>query len=437
MTKKIISIVIIVLIIAGIAAAFIWNSSNPLKTNRDFIPSGYNDRFVRPATLNFADYINQTQAMVQQARNKAGVFNDPTTIQYNSPFMLMPDAKTCPPGPDGKYENGVVMIHGLGNSPYFMRPIAEHLRSRCYVVYAILLPGHGTVPADLARVNYQDWLAATDYAIDALKQQVHHVSLFGHSIGGLIAIVEGLRRDDIKFIMAFAPALKVHSREFILVPYADWISKIFNRLEWIHHKTIEVSPIEYFTIPLSAMYQTGRLQTYFKNLLKTKQLNIPIFFVTSYLDYVVDPQASMNYFETLFNPKSRLIVFRAYSTNNLLNDPRAIYYKSFDETRHIVSMSHSSLLLPPSDPLHGENGQIKECWYYPVESKDYERCMSENPRPLLGAPVRLTLNLGIVRWLTFNPYYQTTLDQLDAFLQCIDDENRCIIPIPYKYDLSK
>ena len=51
-------------------------------------------------------------------------------------------------------------MHGLTDAPYSMRTIGEDLRARGYQVLALRVPGHGTVPAGLTDVTWEDWLAA-------------------------------------------------------------------------------------------------------------------------------------------------------------------------------------------------------------------------------------------------------------------------------------
>jgi len=58
-----------------------------------------------------------------------------------------------------------VFLHGLTDSPYSLRHIAQHYRDAGYVSIAIRLPGHGTVPGALTTVEWQDWMAATRLAI--------------------------------------------------------------------------------------------------------------------------------------------------------------------------------------------------------------------------------------------------------------------------------
>ncbi len=72
--------------------------------------------------------------------------------------------------PDGKPKGAVVLLHGLTDTPYSLRHIAENYRQQGYVAIGIRLPGHGTVPAGLTDVDWQDWLAATRLAVREAKR---------------------------------------------------------------------------------------------------------------------------------------------------------------------------------------------------------------------------------------------------------------------------
>ena len=66
--------------------------------------------------------------------------------------------------PEGKPVGAVVLLHGLTDSPYSLRHVARQYRDHGFVAVAIRLPAHGTVPAALTDVEWEDWLAATRLA---------------------------------------------------------------------------------------------------------------------------------------------------------------------------------------------------------------------------------------------------------------------------------
>ena len=67
--------------------------------------------------------------------------------------------------PSGKPVGAVVLLHGLTDSPYSLRHVARRYVQAGYVAVAIRLPGHGTVPAGLSDVEWEQWMAATRLAV--------------------------------------------------------------------------------------------------------------------------------------------------------------------------------------------------------------------------------------------------------------------------------
>jgi alpha-beta hydrolase superfamily lysophospholipase len=93
--------------------------------------------------------------------------------------------------PDGAPVGAVVFLHGLTDAPYSQRHIARRYREHGYVAIGIRLPGHGTVPAGLAEVEWQDWLAATRLAVREARRRIGPglpLHLVGFSNGGALAM---------------------------------------------------------------------------------------------------------------------------------------------------------------------------------------------------------------------------------------------------------
>jgi alpha-beta hydrolase superfamily lysophospholipase len=93
--------------------------------------------------------------------------------------------------PDGEPRGAVVLLHGLTDSPYSLRHIGRHYRESGYVVIGIRLPGHGTVPAGLTTVHWEDWSAATRLAVREAARRIGPwapLQLVGFSNGGALAM---------------------------------------------------------------------------------------------------------------------------------------------------------------------------------------------------------------------------------------------------------
>lgn len=92
--------------------------------------------------------------------------------------------------PAGQPVGVVVLLHGLTDSPYSMRHIAQLYVAKGWLALAIRLPGHGTVPAGLTRVNTDQWRAATALAVREARRRVPAgpLVIVGYSNGAALAI---------------------------------------------------------------------------------------------------------------------------------------------------------------------------------------------------------------------------------------------------------
>lgn len=105
---------------------------------------------------------------------------------WNRSYVLMPD---------GPPVGAVVLLHGLTDSPYSLRHVASLYRDRGFAAVAIRLPGHGTVPAGLANIDWEDWSEATRLAVREavrLSGPERPLHLVGFSNGGALAMKHAL-----------------------------------------------------------------------------------------------------------------------------------------------------------------------------------------------------------------------------------------------------
>ncbi len=97
--------------------------------------------------------------------------------------------------PTGTPVGAVVFLHGLTDSPYSLRHIARLYQARGFVSVAIRLPGHGTVPAGLTNVEWEDWVAATHLAVREARRRIDPkapLHIIGFSNGGALAMMYAL-----------------------------------------------------------------------------------------------------------------------------------------------------------------------------------------------------------------------------------------------------
>ena len=85
---------------------------------------------------------------------------------------------------------GVLLFRVFTATTAEVRLLAQSLHDLRLTVSTPLLPGHGTIPQDLNRVNYQDWISHLEKSFQNLKKQCNKVIVGGESTGAVIALTE-------------------------------------------------------------------------------------------------------------------------------------------------------------------------------------------------------------------------------------------------------
>ncbi len=120
--------------------------------------------------------------------------------------------------PDVEPVGGALLVHGLTDAPYSLRSIGEDLRARGYYVVVLRVPGHGTVPAGLIGVTWEDWLAAVRVAARDIRTRIKAgtpLLLVGYSNGGAqvlkyaLDVVEGSGDPQADRIVLLSPMIGV------------------------------------------------------------------------------------------------------------------------------------------------------------------------------------------------------------------------------------
>jgi alpha-beta hydrolase superfamily lysophospholipase len=113
---------------------------------------------------------------------------------------------------------GVLLLHGMSDSPYSLRALGETLKQHDYWVIGLRLPGHGTAPSGLKHINWQDMAAAVRLGVARLAAQVgpKPVHIVGYSNGSPLALNYALDafEDDALTLPAslvlISPAIGLH-----------------------------------------------------------------------------------------------------------------------------------------------------------------------------------------------------------------------------------
>jgi len=377
---------------------------------------------------------------------------------WNRTFELVP----------AEPRGGALLLHGLTDSPYSLRALANALFKRGYYVLVLRLPGHGTVPASLERATWQDWLAATRLGARTVREQIGPdlpLVMVGYSNGAALTVKHQL--DALS-----DPALPRASRILLLSPMigispAAALSRVLDSLSFIPYFSKsawtdvqpEFNPFKYNSFPLNGAIQTHALTagiaSRIMRLKASGQLNRmpPILAFQSVLDATVSTAAVVkilfdelpangselvlfdlnrlagfstafkpadrNFLRTLFTGKPR--TYRVTIVTNASPDTRAAVQKSvaagsrevieepigLDYPPGVFSLSHIAVPFPINDPVYG---------LAPDESEYYG--IRLGTLALHGERNALRVSLEQLARIGSNPFYpyleKRALDWLDS-----------------------
>jgi alpha-beta hydrolase superfamily lysophospholipase len=170
--------------------------------------------------------------------------------------------------PDGEPSGAVVLLHGLTDAPYSMRHVARCYRDRGFVAIGIRLPAHGTVPAALTDVEWEDWAAATRLAVREARRRAGGslpLHLVGYSNGGALAMQYGLDAlEDASLarpdrIVLISPMIGItRFARFAGLAGLPALLPAFAKAAWISLGP-EFNPFKYNSFPVNGALQSHRL----------------------------------------------------------------------------------------------------------------------------------------------------------------------------------
>lgn len=179
--------------------------------------------------------------------------------RYNHSFELVPA---------GEPRGAALLVHGLTDSPYSMRALADTLLAQGYYVVVLRLPGHGTIPSGLVDVSWEDWYASVVLAAKHAASRGGAGKPFivcGHSTGAALLTLYALRSlddrslprpDDLHLVSA---AIGI-SPFAVLTNILSALSFVpgFEKAKWMDVLP-EYDPYKYNSFPVNAANQIYKL----------------------------------------------------------------------------------------------------------------------------------------------------------------------------------
>lgn len=426
----------------------------------------------------WAGYLKTEDELFKAVRSEV---SDRISPEAKTPFnRYNPDSVIYPPryaqdwnrsyvlAPAGKPVGAAVLLHGLTDSPYSLRHIARRYAAAGFVVVAIRLPGHGTVPAGLSDVRWEDWMAATRLAVREARRLTDPAAplhLVGFSNGGALAVKYAfdaaentqLARPDRLILLSpmigitrFARLTGIAGLPAVLPSFAKaaWLSIV-----------PEFNPFKYNSFPVNGGRQSFRLtqalQEQIVRMAGKDAVNTlaPILTFQSVMDFTVSTRAIItSLYAYLPANGSELVLFdvnRSVEFGPLLRrsaetalarimpelpqpyritvvgndraDPMTTFARIVDaggttERRQplamryppeIFSMSHVSIPFPLSDPLYG--------LYPDTSQEDFGVQLGTlAPRGERGA---LVVNMDFLSRVASNPFFPFMIERIEDGLR--------------------
>lgn len=318
--------------------------------------------------------------------------------------------------PAGEPRGAAVFLHGLTDSPYSMRTLARLYRDRGFVAIVIRLPGHGTVPAGLTEVEWEDWMAASRLALREAERRVapdKPLHILGYSNGGALALkcaLDALEDDAPRLpraerIVLISPMIGITAfARFAGLAALPAFLPAFAKAAWLSIVP-EFNPFKYNSFPVNGAHQAHRLTRVLQQQIAALSRNgtiadlPPILTFQSVADFTVNTQALISsLYDHLPANGSELVLFdinraaalspllrrdadmrlarllpaapRRYRTSVITNaqaDSAQMIERAVDAgatAEHdrslaltypadVFSLSHVALPFPPSDLLYG------------------------------------------------------------------------------------
>lgn len=341
-------ILLCALLISGFDSTRKTDFWHRLSLSEEFIAKDKN------ATYRWSDYLTQEARLFAQLQQLLNEQSRPDAYRYypespvnplthnynwNRSFELKPQQS----------RGGIVMLHGLSDSPYSMRSLALHFHRQGFHIIVPRLPGHGTLPSGLLSAEWEDWAAVAELAMQELRQQLGDnkpVYLLGYSTGAALAVNYALKAHGHDNLPK-PEKLILLSPMFGVSKFASFSKslELIGRLPMLGAKrwlslAPEYNPFKYNSFPVNAGWQAHRLTKYLqvkiqamKALNKLDDFPASIAF-QSLVDSTVSTAAIDEHFFHLLPPNNSELVIFDINRNKYLapltrNDSEETFSKIF------------------------------------------------------------------------------------------------------------
>ncbi len=361
---------------------------------------------------------------------------------------------------------GVLLLHGMSDSPYSLRALGEALKRLDYRVIGLRLPGHGTAPSGLKYISWGDMAAAVRLGVAHLASKVgpQPIHIVGYSNGAPLALnytLDALEDDALTVpasLVLISPSIGLHpaaalakwKRRLSVLPGLGgmaWLSVMpefdpykynsfaTNAAEQVHSLTRSVArriaararsdanpvlpPTLVFKSTVDATVSVDAVIDRLLKHLRPERHELVLFDINRFAAksslLIADPapltdrlmaEKNLPFVVTLItneNPESRAIVARRKPP--FANEILTTEPLNLAWPRGVISLSHVALPFEPEDPLYGKGPPRKEDILF------LGQMAIQGERDLLKIPYSFLVR---IRYNPFYDYLETrTLDWFD------------------------
>ncbi len=385
-----------------------------------------------------------------------GNLADPGSYQknWNRSFIMAPD----------RPRGGVLLLHGLSDSPYSLRALAKEYYRQGYYVLGLRMPGHGTAPSGLVDVSWQDIAAAVKLAADHVSRRIgpqRPLYLFGYSMGAAQAVnyaLDALKDENLRqadALVLISPAIGVSG----VAALAVWQARLaaipgLEKLAW-NDIGPEYDPYKYTSFAVNAGDLMYRLTLVIDSKIEALQASIGTsafprtLALLSLADATVSTHAVVTHLlDKLDNTGNELVLFDINRDDALVpflrNDPIEDYRRLLERSRlgfgltfltnesagssvvvehrwsridgarmiedtgmawpaNVYSLSHVALPFPPEDSLYGSGAEDEDGLHI-------GRLATKGERGILNISASEMLRMR------YNPFYSNMQQRITDFL---------------------
>lgn len=300
----------------------------------------------------FQEYQRETLAKIRDSRD----FQLPdreSELGWNGPREWRPTLSNAGERPT----KAILFVHGLGDSPWSFHDVGFAMAAEGYLVRTVLLPGHGTQPADLLDVTAQQWRHLVREQARALEKDVDGpVYLGGFSTGANLVLEYAYAHSSIAGLVLFSPGFKS-------MPF-DWVAPMAAKVRpWIIGPSGSFpnqTPVRYLNVPTNGYAQFYHTSVIARRLLE-RTYDKPVFMVVAQHDSVLDTDYLLDVFQRRFiHPDSRLIWYGTMP-EQMMDSARIHIREDRLPAYRISQFSHMGLMFSPQNPLYGSTGSLRIC----------------------------------------------------------------------------